>query len=194
MFGTSVLTVNFTPLLRGRVALRAETSHPVAACISVPPVEMSSTVGPHHRPLRLIVSRPSSSHSAMRCLPVRMLGAGASASISPRPAQNLGALHLFLRRVDGDIGLMRVVQEREHAVVLFLLQRIVLVVVALRALDGDAENALADGIHAVEHGLHAELLGIDAALFVDHGIAQEAGGDDLVLRGIAAAGRRRSDR
>ena len=69
---------------------------------------------------------------------------------------------------------MRVVEEREHPVVLFLRQRIVLVVVALGALDGQAEHALADGVHAVEHGLHAELLGIDAAFLVDHRVAQEA--------------------
>ena len=42
----------------------------------------------------------------------------------------------------------------------------------------------ADGVHAVEHRLHAELLGIDAAFLVDHRVAQKAGGDDLVLRGV----------
>ena len=79
---------------------------------------------------------------------------------------------------------MRVVEEGEDAVILFLLEGIVLVVVALGALDGDAEDTFADGVHAVEHGLHAELLGVDAALFVDHRIAQEPGGDALVLGGV----------
>ena len=57
-------------------------------------------------------------------------------------------------------------------------------IVALGALDGEAEDALADGVHAVEHGFHAELFGIDAAFLVDHRVAQEAGGDDLILRGM----------
>ena len=96
----------------------------------------------------------------------------------------LGALHLLMRRVNGHVGLVRVVEEREDAVVLFLRERIVFVVVALRALDGDAEDALADGVHAIEHGLHAELLGIDAALLVDHRVAQETGGHVLILGGI----------
>ena len=75
-----------------------------------------------------------------------------------------------------------VVQEGEHPVVLFLRERVELVVVALGALDRQAEDALADGVHAVEHRLHAELLGVDAAFLVDHRVAQEAGGDELVLR------------
>jgi len=33
-------------------------------------------------------------------------------------------------------------------------------------------------------GVHAELLGIDAAFFVDHRVAQVAGGDELILRWI----------
>ena len=96
--------------------------------------------------------------------------------------EDLGALHLLRRRVDGDVRLVRVVQEGEDAVVLLLLERIELVVVALRALNGDAEDALPDRVHPVEHGFHAELLGVDAPLLVDHRVAQKAGGDDLVLR------------
>ena len=57
-------------------------------------------------------------------------------------------------------------------------------VVTLRALDGETENAFADGVHAIKHRFHAELLWIRAAFFVDHGIAQEAGGNDVVLRGV----------
>ena len=72
----------------------------------------------------------------------------------------------------------RVVEEGEQPIILLLRERVELVVVALGALDGQAQDALADGVHAVEHGLHAELLGIDAAFLVDHRVAQEAGGDD----------------
>ena len=98
--------------------------------------------------------------------------------------QHVGPLLLFLGRVNGDVGLVVVIEESEELVILFLRQRVELVIVALGALDGQAEDALADGVHAVEHGVHAELLRIDAALFVNHRIAQIAGGDDLILRGV----------
>ena len=106
------------------------------------------------------------------------------ASISSICAEDLGPLLLLVGRVDRDVRLVGVVQEGEHAVVFVLRQRVVLVGVALGALDGQAEHALADGVHAVEHRLHAELLGIDAAFLVDHRVAQEAGGHHLVLRGV----------
>ena len=54
-------------------------------------------------------------------------------------------------------------------------------VVALGALNGQAENAFADGVHPVEHRLHSELFGVDAALFIDHRVAQETRGHDLIL-------------
>ena len=55
---------------------------------------------------------------------------------------------------------------------------------ALRALDGQAENALADAVHAVDQPIGAELLRIHAALLVEHGIAEETGGHALVLGGV----------
>ena len=93
-------------------------------------------------------------------------------------------LHLLRRGVNDRTRLVVVVQEGEELVILVLLERIVFVVVALRALDGEAEHAFAEGVHAVEHRLHAELLGVNRALHVHHGIAQVAGGDDLILRGV----------
>ena len=77
---------------------------------------------------------------------------------------------------------MGIVDEGEHAVVVALGERVVLVVVTLRALNREAQNGLADRVHAVEHRLHPELLGIGSALGVDHRIAQEAGGYAIVLR------------
>ena len=56
-------------------------------------------------------------------------------------------------------------------------------VVALRALDGHTQHGFADRIHAVEHGFHAELLGVHAAFLVGHGVAEKAGGDNLILAG-----------
>ena len=98
-----------------------------------------------------------------------------------RLAEDFRPLHLLLGRVYRDVRLVRVVEEREHPVVLFLLQRIELVVVTLGALDGDAEDSFSDGVYAVKHGFHPKLLGIDAALFVDHRVAQKPRGDDLTL-------------
>jgi hypothetical protein len=44
---------------------------------------------------------------------------------------------------------------------------------------GQAEQGGAGGVDAVDHGLDAELLRVDAALLVDLGVAVEAGGDAL---------------
>ena len=96
-------------------------------------------------------------------------------------AEDFGPLHLLLRGVRRDLRFVAVIQKCEDAVVFFLFQWIVLVVVALSALDGDAKDPLSDGVHAIKHRLHAELFRINAALFVQHGVAQEACGHDLVL-------------
>ena len=76
---------------------------------------------------------------------------------------------------------MVAVEEGKHPVILLLLERVELVIVALRALDGEAKHGFAEGIHAVEHPLHAELLGVDGTLHVHHGIAEETRGHALIL-------------
>ena len=58
------------------------------------------------------------------------------------PAHDLSPSVLLFGCIDRDVRFMRIVQESEHPVILFLLQRIELVVVALRALNGHAEHAL----------------------------------------------------
>ena len=88
---------------------------------------------------------------------------------------------LLFRRVNDALRLVVVIQIREELVVLFLRQWIELVVVALGAGDGEAEERLADGVHPVVHGIHAELFRIDSSFLVQHGIAKKSGGDDLVL-------------
>ena len=95
--------------------------------------------------------------------------------------QQIGTAHLLVGRIGGDVRLVRVIQQREHPVVFFLREWVELVVVALRTLNRQAEDALADGVHAVEHRFHAKLLGIDAPLLVGHRVAQKAGSHDLVL-------------
>ena len=101
----------------------------------------------------------------------------------PHLREDLAAQSVFVRGVDRLRGFVRVVNVREHPVVIALADRVELVVVALGALHRQAQHGLADGVHAVEHGLHAELLWIGPALFVDHRIAQEAGCDTLLLGG-----------
>ena len=79
---------------------------------------------------------------------------------------------------------MNIIQKCKHAVIFVLLQWIELVVVALRTADGKAQHALSNGVHTIEHRLHAELFRIHAAFLVDHGIAQKAGGHNLILRSL----------
>jgi hypothetical protein len=83
-------------------------------------------------------------------------------------AEYFRPLHFILRSVHGDVRLMRIVQEGEHAVVLFLSERVVFVVVALSALDRDSQNTFSNCVHAVEHRFHPKLFGVDPSFLVDH--------------------------
>ncbi len=174
------LHANFADVLRRRIALREDRA--------VGQQVMLLSAGN-----QILRSRPDDGpDSADRCGPSLPSGPSARANRDARCrrpgfdlvdlAEEVGSLSLFVGRVDGDVRLVVVVEEREHPVILFLRERIVLVVVALGALDRQAEDALADRVHAVEHGLHPELLGIDAPFFVEHRVAQKTRGDDLVLR------------
>src|SRR5205823_184809 len=90
-------------------------------------------------------------------------------------------LLLFVGGIDDSDWLMVIVNKGKHPVVFLLSEWIEFMVVALSALDGEAEDALADCIHPVEHGVHPELLGINRPLLVDHGIAQKTGSHNLLL-------------
>ena len=46
-------------------------------------------------------------------------------------------------------------------------------------MERETDGGFANAVHAVEHGVHAELLGYDGALFIDHAVANETGGDDF---------------
>ena len=83
-----------------------------------------------------------------------------------------------------DGGFLDAIEEGIHAVIFVVGERVVFVGVALGALGGEAENGFPDGIDAVENALDAELLGLRAALLVGHRVAQESGGDAVVLRGV----------
>ena len=90
----------------------------------------------------------------------------------------------LLGGVDVRPGLVGVVQEGEQAVVFVVRDRIELVGVALGALRGEAEHRLAHAVDTIEHLRHPELLRNDRALLVEHAVAEEAGGHDLILRRI----------
>jgi hypothetical protein len=65
------------------------------------------------------------------------------------------------------VGLV-LVEERVEAVIIALREGIELMIVALRAADGRAQPDAAEGVDAIDDGLDAEFLGIDAALLVNH--------------------------
>ena len=80
--------------------------------------------------------------------------------------------------------LLLVVEEGEHPVELLLRDRIELVVVALRAADGEAEPDRARRADAVDHAVDAELLDVDAAFLIEGRVAVEARGDALGFAGV----------
>ena len=138
---------------------------------------------PHHR-------RPQGRQELRLpgCLGRIQLGVG---RVEPllRPRQLAGQPRLaqrLLGRRRRDLGRRRVahvggrVEEGVEPVVLALGEGVVLVGVALGAGQRRAEPDRGGGVHAVDHRRHAELLGVGAALGVDHRVAVEAGGDALV--------------
>ena len=66
------------------------------------------------------------------------------------------------------------VEERGEPVEVRVRERVVFVRVALDAVEREAEPNRADGVHAVNHVVHARLLGVTAAFAVGHVIAVEA--------------------
>ena len=167
--------------LRRRVALREE-----AAVLEQQIFLPAHAVGERclqRVTLRLLLSTHLRRPRVQALAPVRMFHLDAVFNRANTTMHLCDAL-LLRRSVHHAARLVVVVQEREHLVILLLRDGIVFVVVALAAVDREAEDALPDRVHAVEHRLHAELLGVHAAFFVHHRIPQEAGCDDLILRGI----------
>src|SRR5262249_2655201 len=72
------------------------------------------------------------------------------------------------------------VEEGVELVILLLGDGIVLMVVTLGTADGNPQPDCPGGGGAIDDGLDAELLEVDAALLVDHRVALEAGGYLLV--------------
>ncbi len=80
---------------------------------------------------------------------------------------------------DLEVGLVHVVEEGEEPVVIALADRVVLVVVALRTADGEAEQDGTRRVDPVHDRLDAELLDVDPAFLVDRRIPVEAGRNEL---------------
>ena len=85
------------------------------------------------------------------------------------------------RLAERQLRLVAGVEEGHQPVIIFLRHRVVLVVVALRTADRQAEPDRADGVGAIDRALDAELFGIGAPLLIEGGIALEAGRDQLIL-------------
>ena len=95
-----------------------------------------------------------------------------------------GPLKLNLPCRGIDARLVGIVEKSEQPVVLHLRNRIVLVIVALRATKRQPKHHLAGGGDAVVDRIDPELLTIDTALGVDLRIAVKPGGDPLGKRGF----------
>ena len=95
----------------------------------------------------------------------------------PRGRGDGVALGLGVLRRHVQLRFHVLVQEVVELEVLLLRDGIELVVVALGAGDGQAEPGPAHGVHPVDDGLDAELLGFDAAFHVHHRVPEEARGD-----------------
>ena len=91
------------------------------------------------------------------------------------------ARDLHARRIVVEVRVGGLVEIREELVVLALRDRIVRMPVALHALEGHSHERLPSGRHAVEHGGHAELLVVGAALGVGERVAMERGCETISL-------------
>ena len=79
--------------------------------------------------------------------------------------------------------LVGVVEQRHHREVIGMEHRIVLMRMALGAVQGEAHPGGSRGADAVDHGVEAVFVRIGAAFFVEHRVAVEARGDEVVGRG-----------
>ena len=91
-------------------------------------------------------------------------------------------LNLPRRRLDA--RLVGVVEKREQLVVLHLRDRIVLVVVALRAAERQPKHHLASRRDSIVNRVDAKLLPVDAALGIDLRVAMKPRGHPLRQRGV----------
>ena len=109
-----------------------------------------------------------------------MLSTSTFFNIANRLLHALNLLFLF-RCVDPRLGFVGVIQEGKHPVILVMRNRIKFVGVALSTLCRKTEDRFSQAVHPIEHLNHAKLFGDDGSFFIEHAVAQESSGDDLVL-------------
>ena len=61
--------------------------------------------------------------------------------------------------------------------------RVKFVGVALSTLSGKAKDSFSETVDSIEHLHRSKLFGDDRPFFVDHAVAEESGGNHLLLRG-----------
>ena len=117
-------------------------------------------------------------------------GRGASGELAfegiLRRADLLGVIGLALRefgRRDMVGRLIGVIEQRHHRIVIGVQDRVVLMRMALGAVEREAHPSGAGRADAVDHGVEAVFVRVGAAFFVEHRVAVEARGDEVVGRG-----------
>src|SRR5262249_37013563 len=80
-------------------------------------------------------------------------------------------------RRDFELGLIHVIEKRVKLIILALGDRVVLVVVALRAADRQTKKDRSGGIHAINNRVDPELFDVDPPLLVDECIAMKTCSD-----------------
>ena len=108
-----------------------------------------------------------------------------SRQLVPRRLEPGGRLGHGLRLLgvgDHPLRLVGVVEAGKQPVIVGLGEGIIFMVVALRAAGRQPEPGDAGGAHPIDHRQIAKLERIDPPLLIDHRVAMEAGGDDVVGR------------
>ena len=90
-------------------------------------------------------------------------------------------LLLLFCRIDPGLGLVRIVEEGKHAVVLVMTDRVKFVRMALCTLSRQAKDRFSQTIHPIEHFKHAKLFRNNRPFFVQHAVTEKTGRDPLFL-------------
>ena len=141
--------------------------------------------GPDHFPLRGL-----GGFGGDPGVDLRVEGGDAAGELAGQGFFGGGDLAGVLGQLRGQVGrrdmvgrFVGVVQQRHDTVVVRVQDRIILMGVALGAVHREAHPGSPGGAHAVDHGVETVFVGVDAAFFVQHRVAVEAGGDEVVWRG-----------
>ena len=137
-----------------------------------------------------VPSGPIRSGGFLRCfpfgefgLPVRALGFDFLFQRVDFTTDGLDRFGLLVA-VDPRFRFVGVIEKGEQPEVFFMADGVELMRVALGALERESNGRFSEGVDAVENAFEAELLDDDGAFFVDHAVAHESAGDELVLGAV----------